>query len=176
MQKIKRNLNIAIVMLLIPLGQACVSSSEIVKTGPDTYMISRSEKGFRGASSCVKAAALAEADKWCQKQGKVMKVISSSQKDMVPFTSDAYAEIHFKALDPNDPELKQPTDTGPLKNRVFRGDENNQSYSVDIQMSKTGSDKTDRYTEILKLGELREKGLITEEEFEREKVKLLESQ
>ena len=38
-----------------------------------------------------------------------MKVIKTVQKDMKPFRSDAYAEVYFKSLDPDDPELKQPT-------------------------------------------------------------------
>ncbi len=37
-----------------------------------------------------------------------MMVIKTVQKDMKPFRSDAAAEVHFKALSPNDPELLHP--------------------------------------------------------------------
>ncbi len=162
-------------LALCVLIQSCSSSSGVVKTGPDTYMISRSEKGFRGNSGAVKAAALSEAEDWCQKRGKVMKVISASQKDMVPMTSDASAEIHFKALAPTDPELAEPIDTGDLKNRVFKGNENIQTFSVEGNSKKAEVAKRDRYAEILKLGELKDKGLITAEEFESEKQRILKS-
>ena len=176
MKTIKIALKILLSSALVFALQGCVSSSGVVKTGPDTFMISRSEKGFRGVSSKVKADAISDAEEWCQKRGKVMKVISSSQKDMVPFTSDASAEIHFKALDANDPELKKPTETGTLKNRVFRGDENIQGYYLEVQKNEEGSRTRDRYEEIAKLGESRAKNLITEEEFQVEKKKILETQ
>lgn len=163
-----------ITVLIGLLLQACTSSSGVVKTGPDTYMISRSEKGFKGTSGAVKAAALAEANHWCQTHGKVMKVISSSQKDMVPMTSDASAEIHFKALDPNDPETKSSTDSIGLDNKVFRGSENVNRFSFEGEIRKKTITSKDRYSELLKLGELRDKGLITKEEFEKEKKKLLD--
>jgi len=167
--------NIKSTLVFCVLLQSCSSSSGVVKTGPDTYMISRSEKGFRGNSGAVKAAALAEAENWCQKRGKVMRVISASQKDMVPMTSDASAEIHFKALEPNNPEATESTDTGDLKNRVFRGNENIQTYSIEGNSKKVEPVKNDRYAEILKLGELKEKGLITAEEFETEKKRILKT-
>lgn len=69
-------------------------------------MVARSQKGFRGDSGRVKAAAIREADAFCRKQGKVMKIVTSSQEDMKPFRSDAQAEIEFLALDPSDPRAR----------------------------------------------------------------------
>lgn len=157
----------------LALLQGCTSSSGVTQTGPDTYMIARSRKGFRGDSGTVKAEALKEANKWCAQNGKVMKVISSAQKNMVPFTSDANAEVHFKALDPDSPELKVSTDTGALKTRVFRGDENFQSITVDRNETTRIIRERDTYDDLLKLSELRKSGIITDEEFEAEKKKLL---
>ena len=167
---------LTIIALLISGGaflQSCASSSGPVATGPDTYMISRSKKGFSGNSGSVKAAALEEANQYCISRGKVMKVISSAQKDMVPFHSDALAEIHFKCLDPNDPELKQPINTGSLSTRVFRGDEDIKTISVEIENKQVGSTSNDPYAELAKLGELKKNGVINDEEFETEKKKIL---
>lgn len=150
----------------------CVTSTGVVKTGPDTYMISHSEKGTK-LGGAMKAAAITEALKFCESQGKVLKIISSSQKDMVPFTSDAYAEIHFKCLDPNDPETKTSTETGNLANRLFKGDENNRNISIDVEKKEINATPKDPYAELEKLGNLLQKGLITKEEFETEKKKLL---
>lgn len=70
-------------------------------------MIAKTQKGPRGASAPVLAAALAEANQYCEQQGKVMKVVSTEKKDMVPFKSDAQATVYFMALSPNDPRLKE---------------------------------------------------------------------
>lgn len=86
----------------------CSSSSGVVPLGQDTYMIARSVKSFKGTSGPVKAAALKEAARFCSKQGKVMKVIRTSQQDMKLFRSDASVEVYFSALDPGSPELKHP--------------------------------------------------------------------
>ena len=85
----------------------CTSTSGVVSTGPDTYMIARTQKGARGASGPVLAAAMAEAGEYCKKLGRVMKVLNVEKKDMVPFKSDAQATVYFMALEPGDPRLKE---------------------------------------------------------------------
>ena len=80
------------------------TSTGVVPIGQDTYMISRTEKGFIGSSSKVKAEAMKEANQFCESQGKKIHVVSTSQKDMVPFTSDAQAEIQFMCLNSSDAE------------------------------------------------------------------------
>lgn len=69
-------------------------------------MIARTHKGYGGSATPVKADALKEANEYCKKHGKVLKLIKTVQKDMKPFESDAAAEVYFKCVDPNDPELK----------------------------------------------------------------------
>ena len=95
----------AIPCLLAGLLVACTTSSGVVPIGQGTYMVSRSTKGFRGASGPVKAAALREANHYCEKSGTVMRVVRTTQKDMKPFRSDAAAEVYFECLDPSDPKL-----------------------------------------------------------------------
>lgn len=143
----KRILEIALIVVATSFLIGCATSSGIVRTGPETLMVSKTQKGFRGASGPVLAAAMKEANQYCERQGKVLKVISTKQKDMMPFKSDASAEVHFKCLDPNDPEL------------------------VNDQSTK---ENTDVYDEIARLNELRKDGALTDEEFEREKKKILE--
>lgn len=146
---------IILVFGFVALATACTSSSGVVRTGPETYMISRTEKGFKGSSGVVKAAALDEANRYCESRGKVMKLISTSQKDMVPFKSDASAEVHFKCLDPNDPELRSSKTTETTEEK------------------RTDPKQADLYGELSKLDELRKKGLLTDAEFQEEKKKLL---
>ncbi|MFZ6731875.1 hypothetical protein ACO0LG_08130 [Undibacterium sp. Ji42W] len=86
--------------LLIPvlILSACASSSGVVATGSDTYMISNSRKGVDTTGSKVKAEALKDANEYCASKNKTIEIIKATQKDMVPFTSDAQAEIEFKCV------------------------------------------------------------------------------
>ena len=68
----------------------------MVPVGEDTYLISRSEKGFDVTGSAVKADAIKEANEYCESKGKSVKLLSAKDKDMVPFKSDAQAEIRFR--------------------------------------------------------------------------------
>src|ERR1035441_7840053 len=95
-----RNCSFATIIALATLLVAgCASTQGVVSAGPGVYMISKTHKGFSGASGPVLAAALEEANQYCVARGKVMKVVKTAQKDMVPFKSDASAEVYFKALD-----------------------------------------------------------------------------
>lgn len=85
----------------------CTSSTGVVPAGSDTYVVVRSRKSFHGDGKRVRAEALREANEFCRKRGKVMKVVKSTAEDMKPFRADASAEVYFKALDPGDPELKE---------------------------------------------------------------------
>jgi hypothetical protein len=93
-------------VIVATLISGCTTSSGVVSTGPDTYMISRTQWGFRGPG-LVKAAAIKEADAYCKKRGKVVKVTKTVETGL-KFGSEPAAEVYFKCLDPNDPELKQP--------------------------------------------------------------------
>lgn len=54
----------------------CTTTSGVVPMGQDTFVIARTEKGFKGTSANVKVEALREANQYCQSRGKVMKVIA----------------------------------------------------------------------------------------------------
>jgi hypothetical protein len=71
-------------------------------------MISRTHKTTRGSGALVKGEALQEANAFCEKQGKVMRLIKTNEMNMKPFKSDASADVYFMALDPSDPELRKP--------------------------------------------------------------------
>lgn len=85
-------------IFLILLLSACASTSGVVPLGGGTFMVSRSEKGFDTTGSRVKAAALKEANAYCLSNGKTIEIVNTTSKDMVPFTSDAQAEVEFKCV------------------------------------------------------------------------------
>ena len=80
------------------IGTGCANSSGVVPAGKDTYLISRSEKGFDKTGSGVKAAIFKEAGEFCSKTGRSMEIIKATEKDMVPFKSDAQAAVEFKCI------------------------------------------------------------------------------
>lgn len=75
---------------------ACANTSGVVPLGKDTFMISRSEKGLSTTGSRVKADAIKEANARCAADGRQFELVSSKESDMVPFKSDAQAEIEFR--------------------------------------------------------------------------------
>jgi hypothetical protein len=85
-------------VIFISLYGCAANTSGIVSIGGGAYMVSRSEKGFDTTGSRVKAATLKEAIDFCLLTGKPIEIITATQKDMVPFTSDAQAEVQFKCV------------------------------------------------------------------------------
>jgi hypothetical protein len=88
-------------ILVATLLSACASTSGVVPLGSDTYLISRSEKGFDTTGSRVKADAIKESNKYCATTGKQAELVKTTQNDMIPFKSDAQAEIEFRCIPTN---------------------------------------------------------------------------
>jgi hypothetical protein len=91
--------------LLCTLVIGC-ATSDVAPMGGNAYMITRHVWGFTGTAP-IKAELLKDADDYCRSQGKVLlvtKIIETGLK----FGGEPTAEVYFRALDPNDPELKNP--------------------------------------------------------------------
>jgi hypothetical protein len=69
-------------------------------------MITRHVYGFAGTGP-IKAELLRVADDYCKSHGKVL-LVTKIVEIPVGFGREAAAEVYFKALDPADPELKNP--------------------------------------------------------------------
>lgn len=143
---------------------ACAATNEIVPIGKDTYIVSgwgKSPGGYSGAE--VKAAAIREASKFCISQGRQVQVVSSSQRDM-SFGINATAELQFMCLNTSDTDYSR----APVKREA--------DTAIDVRTdTKITADRPTKsiYDELLKLDELRKRGIITEAEFETQKLKLL---
>src|SRR6185437_8929101 len=94
--------------------------------------------------------------------------ISTNESPMWPghFASFDY---QFRVVDKNDPEARR-TSLTPRPDLVV---EKTEKVSADITSSEHASKSTDLYTEIMKLDDLRKKGLINDAQFEAQKQKLL---
>jgi hypothetical protein len=148
----------------------CAIHSGVVPIGPDTYMVSRqAASGFTGMGS-LKADAFREASEYCISRNKKIQVVNTIES-RPPYILGNFprAEIQFMCLGEGDRELVRPK----LKKEADVVIEKTNEISIDVK-TKDQSEKTkDVYTELIKLDDLRKKGIITDEEFETQKKKLL---
>lgn len=164
------------ILMLLCLGLAgCASNSGVAPIGQDTYMVSRqAATGFSGSGD-LKVKALREASQFCEKQGKKLQVVSTSEAQP-PYilTNFPKAEVQFMCLDANDPDLKR-TRLEKSPDVVIKRDDTLKA-DVDVHTKEENDKSPDLYTELTKLEDLRKKGILTEEEFQVQKKLLLEKQ
>lgn len=148
---------VGIALLGCPVfSHAKSKSSEVTPVGENTFSITRTAgTGFTRDTDQLKAEVEADAAKYCAGLGKQMKVVDLSAKR--PFWGTGYssATIVFKALSAS--EIEQA----------------NSAPSAAAATSERPSMTGDLYNDLTKLDDLRKKGILTEEEFQSEKKKVL---
>jgi hypothetical protein len=160
----------------IPLGSVfsvallCLASSGFassvpqapVSMGDNTWSITREAKnGFSRDIEKVKADATDAATKFCAEQGKQMRVLSLTQKTPMFGTGYFSAKIVFRAVNPGDPELTAPVPVPGAPVQVVYAPVERRITTDEL------------YSELVKLDDLRKKGILTDDEFQAEKKKLL---
>lgn len=103
-----RKATVSIALGLLVTG--CASNPGVAPLGPDSYVVSRqAATAFSGLGS-LRAKALREADEFCKKQGRALRVVHT--KDSEPpyiFGNYPRTEVEFMCLRPDDPELTRHT-------------------------------------------------------------------
>jgi hypothetical protein len=130
--------------------------------GDNTWSITcEARTAFNRDVDKLKADATDAATKFCADQGKQMKLISLTGK--LPMFSLGYAraKIVFKALNPGDPELTEPVMVPGAPVPVVYAPVERRLTTDEL------------YNELVKLDDLRKKGILTDDEFQAEKKKLL---
>ena len=96
-----------IVFSFIATVVGCAGVTDVVSTGPDTYMVA--SHGVMGWSSggAQKAKAFKEADAFCKSLGKQLQPISTNETPGGGFGKIASGEVHFRCLKPDDPALQR---------------------------------------------------------------------
>lgn len=143
----------------------------IVQMSPDTYMLSREDHaGIFGSASALKAGVIADANAFAASMGKVAIPIAAQEKGIggAP-ASWAKFEYQFRVVDKNDPEAKR-TSLTPRANMVI---EKSEKISADIRTKDDSAKQKDTYAELVKLDDLRKRGILTDAEFDTQKKKLL---
>ena len=158
---------------------------EIVSLGHDTYALTRwATNGFSRNTEKLQKVALEDAAAYCARLHKELKVISTSMdKPFVPLTGFASAKVVFKALDANDPELHAPAPVETIPGTttvVYAQTPATPVYAPApatpvVAESPTPKTATDVLCgDLMKLDDMRKRGILTDEEFQAQKKKLLE--
>ena len=133
--------------------------------GNDTYMISQTSAGgvFTSMSS-LKADVMTQANAFADSKDKVAIPLAAKESPAFPGRMPSF-EYQFRLVSKNDPRASG----GSLQPRadvvIERKD--------DIRIKDVSPRSKDVYAELVKLDDLRKKGIITEAEFEAQKKKLL---
>ena len=158
-------------LMAVGIALAGCANPGIVRVSPDTYMIFREDHGgIFGSASSLKAGVIRDANAFAESQGKVAIPISTRDKPMGGGPAQwASFEYQFRVVDKNDPEVRR-TSLVPRADVVV---EKTEKVTADIRTKDESSKSKDVYAELIKLDDLRKKGILTDAEFEAQKKKLL---
>ena len=164
------------ILSVISFAVACLAACAnpgIVQLSPDTYMLSRTDKGgVFGNSAAMKAGVISDANAFAQSKGKVVIPLTTHETPMEVGRGFATFDYQFKLVDPNSPEARSTA----LIQRPDVVIENNERPNVDVRNKDVSDKPKDLYSEMLKLDDLHKRGLLTDQEFEAQKKKLLSQQ
>jgi hypothetical protein len=142
----------------------------IVPISSDTYIASKtSGGGIWVAMDSIRSEVISAANAFAESKGKVAVAISSREKPAVPGRNPSF-EYQFRLADKGSPAARG----AALVPRADVVIEKTEKISADIQTKE--SKPVDLYTELTKLDDLRKRGIITNEEFAKQKKRLLEKQ
>ena len=145
---------VSIALLSCPtLSHASTRPTEVVPMGNNTFSITRAaSNGFNRDIDKLKAEAQDEAAKYCAAEGKQLKVVDLTSKRPFFGTGYASATIVFQAL--TAAEITQQANAAP-------------------GIVEKNHDTDSMYNDLMKLDDLRKKGILTDDEFQAEKKKIL---
>jgi len=143
----------------------CAGTTSTLPTANNTYTITRQAgSGLDRDTDALEDQVKDSAAQFCASRGKQLKIVSLTANKPLFLTGYATATIVFKALDAGDPEL---TASGPAPVASVEAPPAAPAAPAVAPMSG------DLYTQLTKLDELRKKGILTDEEFQSEKKKVL---
>jgi len=84
---------------------SCATTSDIIPTGGDTYMVSSTSLRPGVSGSGVIGVLYKKANRFCSKQNKVLVTVSEDSENWRAFRGLANAELRFRCVDKDAPEL-----------------------------------------------------------------------
>ncbi len=154
--KILHNLTSSVLLSLGIAGcsSPLVGNRDITQSEDGSFMIYREDhRGIYGASEGqMKSAAIADAEFFAQTRSMTAIPVSMRSKPVGILGDWATVEYKFRLVDKNDPAAR--------------------TITVPVDIIPNGH-ASDLYVELIKLDNLRNKGLLTEAEFNKQKQRLL---
>jgi hypothetical protein len=142
--------------------------ADVVQISADTYMVVRSSKaGIFASMSKLKVAAIQEANAYAARLGKVVVPISTQERPAGGPGQWPTVEYQFRLVSKDDPSAN-------VAALLPRPDVVVESNSHTVTEIKADERSPDLYNELMKLDDLRKRGLLTDAEFEDQKKRLLE--
>lgn len=155
-------------IIFMTLAFAACSSTGVVPVGTDTFMIAKksAQAGF-GPPVKTEAAVYEEANAYCESQRLMVETVDKEVRNST-FGRPGSVNLKFRCVDANDASDASASNEQPLEVATDKVRER------DSDAVSGNSEADDLYSEILKLDDLRQRGLISDAEFEQEKKELLE--
>lgn len=97
-------MNKYIIMAVTLMISACTQTSEVIATGPNTYMISSAACPACGGSSKAVTLALQKASSFCVQQGKQM-LRKNVTKENLNYVGAGGSSLEFRCLEEDHPEF-----------------------------------------------------------------------
>ncbi|MFK8014804.1 MAG: SHOCT domain-containing protein [Gammaproteobacteria bacterium] len=147
----------------------CVANPGVTEISPDTYMIARTDKaGIFGNAATFKAKVIEEANAFARSQGKVAIPLDVQETPTAPgrFATITY---QFRVVDKDDPEYGRVF----LKERADLVTESKMDIDISVDDERDDDVSEDVYEKLIRLDDLRKRRILSEEEFQEEKRRLL---
>lgn len=154
-------------LCLLLINMLGCATAKPVPLGNDTYMISQTSAGgmFKAMGS-LKTEVIIQANAFAESKGKIAIPIASKESPAYPGHMPNF-EYQFRLVDKDDP-LAYGGALIPRSDVVVE-----MQTSNSISQSSEAAKSKDVYTELIKLEDLRKRGIITDAEFDAQKRKLL---
>ena len=163
-------LRVLIVLGVLASGAVRLAAATIVERSDGSYTATReAATTFNRDVDKLADAAKDDATEFCAKKGLRPKFVSITVDKPWIALGIPKAVVVFKALEPGDPELADPEPVA-----VTRKGKKSGKAEAAVGGPPPPAPTDELYSALLKLDDLRKKGILTEDEFQAEKKKVLE--
>jgi len=151
-----------------------LSTDEIVRVSPDTYMLRVEDHAgiFAFNRGKMKATALKKANAFAESKGKIAVPVYLKEHPVGVLGDWASVEYQFRVISENDIEARRTS----LKPRADFVVDKNINIKGKVETRNSSDRKPDLYNQLIKLNDLRSKGILTESEFIKQKELLLKGE